>query len=68
MMKRAYPRITRDETVIQMMVMERKGYIEGVRGADGKMMMSMAVKITEKGHEYFQGMIENAKELAKELA
>ena len=68
MLKMAYPNITRDETVIQLIVMERNGYIEGVRKADGKVMMPMAVKITEKGHEYFRGMIENAKELAKELA
>lgn len=68
MLKMAYPNITRDEAVIQLMVMERKGYIEGVCGADGKVLMPMAVKITGKGHEYFQGMIENAKELAREMA
>ena len=65
--KHAYPTITRDQTVIQLMVMERNGYIEGVRGADGKAMMPMAVKITEKGHEYFKRMIEETKELASEL-
>ena len=68
MMKMAYPNITRDETVIQLIVMERNGYIEGVRKADGMVMMPMAVKITEKGHEYFKRMIEETKELAKELA
>lgn len=68
MMKMAYPSITRDETVIQLMVMEHNGYIEGVRRADGKVMMPMAVKITEKGHEYFKRMIEETKELARELA
>jgi len=49
-------------------VMERNGYIEGVRGEDGKVLMPMAVKITEKGHEYFKRMIEDTKELARELA
>lgn len=68
MMKKAYPTITRDQTVIQLMVMERNGYIEGVRGADGKVLMPMAVKITEKGHEYFKRMIDETKELARELA
>ena len=68
MMKMAYPNITRDETVIQLIVMERNGYIEGVRKADGMVMMPMAVKITEKGHEYFKRMIGETKELAKELA
>lgn len=68
MMKMAYPTITRDQTVIQLMVMERNGYIEGVRWADGMVMMPMAVKITEKGHEYFKRMIEETKELARELA
>lgn len=66
--KRAYPTITRDQTVIQLMVMERNGYIEGVRGEDGKVLMPMAVKITEKGHEYFKRMIDETKELARELA
>ena len=65
--KQAYPKITWDQTVIQLMVMERNGYIEGVRRADGKVMMPMAVKITEKGHEYFKRMIEETKEMAKEL-
>lgn len=68
LLKQAYPTITRDQTVIQLMVMERNGYIEGVRGADGMVLMPMAVKITEKGHEYFKRMIEEAKELARELA
>lgn len=68
MLKMAYPNITRDETVIQLMAMERKGYIEGVLKADGVVMMPMAVKITEKGHEYFKRMIEETKELARELA
>ena len=68
MLKRAYPTITRDQTVIQLMVMERNGYIEGVRGADGMVMVPMAVKITEKGHEYFKRMIEETKDLARELA
>lgn len=68
MLKMAYPNITRDETVIQLMVMERNGYIEGVRGADGKVLMPMAVKITEKGHAYYKRMIEETKELARELA
>ena len=67
MLKRAYPTITRDQTVIQLMVMERNGYIEGVRGADGMVMVPMAVKITEKGHEYFKRMIEETKDLAREL-
>lgn len=67
LLKRAYPTITRDQTVIQLMVMERNGYIEGVRGADGMVLMPMAVKITEKGHEYFKRMIEETKELAREL-
>ena len=68
MLKMAYPNITRDEAVIQLMVMERNGYIEGVRKADGVVMMPMAVKITENGHEYFKRMIEETKELAGELA
>jgi len=68
MLKQAYPTITRDQTVIQLMVMERNGYIEGVRGADGKVLMPMAVKITEKGHAYYKRMIEETKELARELA
>lgn len=68
LLKRAYPTITRDQTVIQLMVMERNWYIEGVRGADGMVMAPMAVKITEKGHEYYKRMIEETKDLARELA
>ena len=68
LLKRAYPTITRDQMVIQLMVMERNGYIEGVRGADGMVMAPMAVKITEKGHAYYKRMIEETKELARELA
>lgn len=67
MLKMAYPNITRDATVIQMIVMERKGYkgyIEGLRKNDGKLIIPLKVKITEKGHDYFREMIENAKELA----
>ena len=66
--KQAYPTITRDQTVIQLMVMERNGYIEGVCGADGNVLMPMSVKITEKGHAYFKRMIEETKDLARELA
>lgn len=66
--KQAYPTITRDQTVIQLMVMERNGYIEGVRGADGNVLMPMSVKITENGHAYYKRMIEETKDLARELA
>lgn len=68
MMKKADPKMTQSKAMIDLLAFEHLGYIEGVRDGNRKMMEPMAVKITEKGHEYFRGMIENAKELARELA
>lgn len=58
------PKVTRDGALMQMAVFEHKGYIEGVRDADGHMKKRMAVKITENGHEYFKRMSGEKKELA----
>jgi hypothetical protein len=54
LMKNVKPRMTHDEMVIDLIAFEHLGYIEGVRDGNGKMMEPMAVKITEKGHEYFK--------------
>ena len=67
-LKGVNPKVTVDGALMQMVVFEHKGYIEGVRDADGHMKKRMAVKITQRGHEYFKGMIEETKELAMELA
>lgn len=53
-MKNVKPRMTHDEMIIDLIAFEHLGYIEGVRDGKGKMMEPMAVKITEKGHEYFK--------------
>lgn len=62
------PGFTWDKTMIQLILLERNGYIEGVRGADGHVMKPMKVKITQKGHEHFKRMIKETKALAVELA
>ena len=54
LMKNVKPRMTHDEMIIDLIAFEHLGYIEGVRDGKGKMMEPMAVKITEKGHEYFR--------------
>jgi hypothetical protein len=66
--RKGRPGFTWDKTMIQLILLERNGYIEGVRGADGHVMKPMKVKITQKGHEYFKRMIEETKALAGELA
>ena len=54
MMKMANPKITQEETIIQLLAFEHLGYIEGVRHENGHILRPLAVKITEKGHEYFK--------------
>ena len=58
MMKMANPKITQDETIVQLLAFEHLGYIEGVRHDNGHIIRPLAVRITEKGHEYFGRMIE----------
>ena len=54
MMKMARPKITQEETIIQLFAFEHLGYIDGVRHENGHILRPLAVKITEKGHEYFK--------------
>ena len=54
LMKKADPKMTQINVMIELFVFDRLGYIEGVRDGNGKMMEPMAVRITEKGHEYFK--------------
>lgn len=54
MMKKADPKMTQSKAMIDLIAFEHLGYIEGVRDGKGKVMEPMAVKITEKGHEYFK--------------
>lgn len=54
LMKKADPKMTQSKAMIDLLAFEHLGYIEGVRDGKGKMMEPMAVKITEKGHEYFK--------------
>ena len=54
LMKKADPKMTQSKAMIDLLAFEHLGYIEGVRDGKGKMMQPMAVKITEKGHEYFK--------------
>jgi hypothetical protein len=54
LMKKADTKMTQSKAMIDLMAFEHLGYIEGVRDGKGKMMEPMAVKITEKGHEYFK--------------
>lgn len=54
LMKKADPKMTQINAMIKLVAFEHLGYIEGVRDGKGKMMEPMAVRITEKGHEYFK--------------
>ena len=54
LMKKADPKMTQSKAMIDLIAFEHLGYIEGVRDGKGKMMEPMALKITEKGHEYFK--------------
>ena len=54
LMKKADPKMTPSNAMIKLVAFEHLGYIEGVRDGKGKMMEPMAVRITEKGHEYFK--------------
>ena len=54
LLKKADPKMTQSKAMIDLIAFEHFGYIEGVRDGNGKMMEPMAVKITEKGHEYFK--------------
>ena len=62
LMKKANPKMKQNNTLIQLLALEHLGYIEGLRGAVGKVMEPMAVKIMEKGHEYFRRRIEGTGE------
>ena len=64
--KKARPDFNWNKTMIQLILLQRNGYVEGVRDADGHMMKPMKVRITEKGHEYFREKIEQCQEMAKE--
>jgi len=66
--RKGRPGFTCDKTMIQLILLERNGYIEGVRGADGHVMKPMKVRITERGHEYFKGRIEREREEDKDGA
>lgn len=54
LLKKADPKITQSKAMIDLIAFEHLGYIKGVRDGKGKVMEPMAVKITEKGHEYFK--------------
>ena len=54
LLKKADPKMTQSKAIIDLVAFEHLGYIEGVRDGNGKVMEPMAVKITEKGHEYFK--------------
>lgn len=54
LMKKADPKMTQSKAMIDLIAFEHLGYIEGVRDGKGKVMEPMAVRITEKGHEYFK--------------
>ena len=54
LLKKADPKMTQSKAMIDLIAFEHLGYIEGVRDGNGKVMEPMAVKITEKGHEYFK--------------
>ena len=54
LMKNVKPRMTHDEMIIDLIAFEHLRYIEGFRDGNGKVMEPMAVRITEKGHEYFK--------------
>ena len=58
LMKKADPKMTQSKAMIDLIAFEHLGYIEGVRDGKGKMMKPMAVRITEKGHEYFRRRID----------
>lgn len=62
MLKKAYPKITKENTMIRLLGLEHLGYIEGFRGEDGKIVLPINVKITEKGHEHFKRMVEKGRE------
>ena len=62
--KKARPDFNWNKTMIQLILLQRNGYVEGVRDADGHVMKPMRVRITEKGHEYYRNRIEEAKALA----
>ena len=54
LMKKAEPKMTQSKAMIDLLAFEHLGYIEGVRDWNGKVMVPMAVRITENGHEYFK--------------
>lgn len=54
LMKKAEPKMAQSKAMIGLLAFEHLGYIEGVRDGNGKVMEPMAVRITEKGHEYFK--------------
>ena len=62
LMQRAIPRVTKEKAMLQLIALERFGYIEGVNGAGGGANTLLTVRITEKGHEHFKRMIEKGRE------
>ena len=54
LMKKADPKMTQINAMIKLVAFEHLGYIEGVRHENGHILRPLAVKITEKGHEYFK--------------
>lgn len=54
LMKKADPKMTQSKAMIDLIAFEHLGYIEGVRHENGHILRPLAVKITEKGHEYFK--------------
>lgn len=66
LIQRAIPRVTKEKAMIQLIALERFGYIEGVNGADWGANNLLAVKITQKGHAHFKRMVEKAQEPAGE--
>ena len=58
LMKGVNPKSTRDDIVIQLIVMRHKGYVVWPGSVSDSGKVPLGLRITEKGHEYFRRMIE----------
>lgn len=58
LMKGVSPKSTRDNIVIQLIVMRHKGYVEWPGSVSDSGKVPLGLRITENGHEYFRRMIE----------
>ena len=54
LMKGVNPKSTRDDIVIQLIVMRHKGYVEWPGSVSDSGKVPLGLRITEKGHEYFK--------------